>query len=98
LLPIPHLVALVLVAAAVRPGSDDLDACKLAAERYKKVKAEIEAATQVFSECVAQPWISSCTVEFEELAVWQDRLETAVADYRTLAPDALGADCGAGRP
>ena len=50
------------------------------------MKAEIEAATQVFAECVAQPRTSSCMVEFDELAILQDRLETAVADYRDACP------------
>jgi hypothetical protein len=86
LLPIPHLSAVLLIAAAVLPGADDRDACKVAVERYRRVKAEVEAAAQVFVECVAQPRISSCTVEFDEVEVLQDRLETAVADYRDACP------------
>ena len=85
-LSIPHLAAAILVAAAVTPGADDRDACRLAVERYRTVQAEVEAAAQVFAECVAQPRISSCTVEFDEVVVLQDRLETAVADYRDACP------------
>jgi len=58
----------------------------VAVEQYRRVKAEVEAATQVFAECIAGPRISSCTVEFDELAVLQDRLESVVADYRDACP------------
>jgi hypothetical protein len=50
------------------------------------MKAEVEAATQVFAECVAGPRISSCTVEFDELAALQDRLESVVAEFRDACP------------
>jgi len=86
LLSAPHLVFVLFLAAAVSPGADDRDACKLGVEQYTKVKAEVEAATQVFAECVAQPRMSSCTVEFDELEVLQDRLESIVADYRDACP------------
>ena len=82
----PHFAAVLLVAIAVTPGSDDRDSCKVAVERYKKMKAEVEAATQVFAECVAGPRISSCTVEFDELAALQDRLESVVAEFRDACP------------
>jgi len=55
-------------------------------EQYRKVKPEVEAATQVFAECVAGPRISSCTVEFDELGALQDRLESVVAEYRDACP------------
>jgi hypothetical protein len=55
-------------------------------EQYRKVKPEVEAATQVFAECVAGPRISSCTVEFDELGALQDRLEAAVAEFRDACP------------
>jgi hypothetical protein len=55
-------------------------------EQYRRVKAEVEAATQVFAECVAGPRISSCTVEFDELGALQDRLEAAVAEFRDACP------------
>ena len=55
-------------------------------EQYRRVKAEVEAATQVFAECVAGPRISSCTVEFDELGALQDRLEAAVAEFRVACP------------
>jgi len=85
-LSIPHLAAVALIAAAVTPGTDERDACKVAVERYRKAKSEVEAATQVFAECIAQPRITSCTVEFDELEVLQDRLESVVADYRDACP------------
>jgi hypothetical protein len=85
-LSIPHIAAVALIAAAVTPGPDDRDACNAAVKRYRKVKVEVLAAVQIFAECVAQPRISSCTVEFDEVEVLQDRLETAAADYRDACP------------
>ena len=82
----PHLAIVLLIAVAATPGADERDVCKLAVEQYRRVKAEVEAAMQVFAECVAGPRISSCTVEFDELAALQDRLEAAVAEFRDACP------------
>ena len=89
LLPIPHVAAILLIAAAVVPGADDRNACKAAVEQYRKGKAEVEAATKVFAECVAQPRITSCTVEFDELVAlhWKRRLpSTAMLVLQTGRP------------
>jgi hypothetical protein len=94
MLPIPHVAAILLIAAAVVPGADDRDACKAAVEQYRKGKAEIEAATKVFAECVAQSRITSCAVEFDELVAfrtgWKRRLPstaTLVLETGRPAPD-----------
>src|SRR4051794_21258735 len=75
-----------LIAVAVSPGSGGPEACKTAFERYKRTKAEVEAAVQVFAECIASKRVSSCAPEFDELEAVEVRFEAAAGDYQEACP------------
>ena len=75
------LGALLLLAAA--PATNPADACKEAADRFAAAKVQVEAALQDYANCIAgSRGRNSCVVEFDEVEVAQERLETVIGDYR----------------
>jgi len=76
-----------LIAVALAPGADRTDGCNKTAERYNRIKAEVEAAVEVFSACLANSRVrDACVAEFDELDEAEARLEAAVGEYQEACP------------
>jgi hypothetical protein len=76
-----------VIAVALAPGADRTESCSQAAERYNRIKAEVEAAVQVFAACLANSrGRDACVAEFDELDAAEARLEAVVGEHQEACP------------
>jgi predicted outer membrane protein len=76
-----------VIAVALAPGSDRTDSCKQATDRYNRIKAEVEAAVEVFATCLANSrGRDACVAEFDELDAVEARLEAVVGEHQETCP------------